>query len=119
MSVKAKLKALHDTIPPQNQALEHVKDMLACAENSCNGTQDKIASMAETQGHMALMLARLEMRESSCPFRGGLTGKAAVVYPFRWPIAAILCTAMLVMGGERVYSLIVHERDRGMSTAAN
>lgn len=108
--LKQKLEDLRDSIPVGDDSLESVRDMLGSATVAVNGAPDKLQAVSETVGHMGIVLGKLAIRETACPMRGQLSGKLAVLYPFRWPIAVILAPALtaavLVMGGERVYNLL-------------
>ena len=108
--LKQKLEDLKESIPVGDDSLEAVRDMLGSAAFSVNGAPDKLQAVSETVGHLGYVLGKLAIRETSCPMKGPVNGKLAVLYPFRWPLAVVLApaitAAVLVMGGERVYNLL-------------
>jgi hypothetical protein len=130
--VHSKLDALHNSLDPADETKEPLRDMLLSAREACNGAPDKLQAISETIGHVALILARSEMHKadyidaaatkavqahtSSCPLRGTVSGKAAVLYPFRWPIAVVLCVGMIVLGGDRLWTLIERHSDKAQVT---
>lgn len=82
-------------------------DMLVASEIAVNGTADKIGAMADAIGAMAVYLARREKYErayidarvkghtDACPFRGPVSGKLAVLYPYRNQIVVLACVGAM------------------------
>jgi len=110
--IKLKIDATMDQIEHDDSlTADHrdaLLDMLLPASIATNGTLDKIGALADAVGAQSVYLARRDRRQAqdmadaikghvmACPMgKAPINGKLAVVFPFRWPLALVICIAMI------------------------
>lgn len=108
--IKRKLEALRDSISITDASLEPVRDMLSLSAAAANGSTDKLQAISEAVAAQGYVIGQMAVVEKTCPMRGPVVGKLAVVYPFRWPLAVVASVAMIVLGSDRLWQLLSDQR---------